>query len=1059
MECLDDLTVTNLIADALPGERRAEAFAHIDQCRSCYELVVHVVRARSPERAADERDRLAPGTVVGRYVIERAVGAGAMGVVYAARDPRLGRLVALKLVAASADRTTTDRMVREAQAMAQLSHPNVIAIFDVGTFSDDVFLAMEYLPGHTLRRWLAERGRTPRDIVTALVAAGRGLAAAHAVGIVHRDFKPENILVSERGRVCVTDFGLARAIDDGARASGAAEGPAVDLRSPLAEGGDPDGAAGGAGGLPRGPSASAGGGDPAGFAGGAGVLPRGIALTQTGQLIGTPVYMAPEQLAGAPADARSDQFAFCVVLYESLYGERPFAGRTLADLRAAIARGVPADQRDRRVAPRLRRILARGLASDPAARFPSMDALLAVLARDPATPRRWAAALGAIAVAVVAVGFAVPRSSEPPELCPAPRDRLVGVWDDARRARMRSAFLARARPYAAAMFERAAAALDGYANDWVAMRVDVCRATYVRRDQSEARYDAELTCLDRRRGELGAAVDVLVAAPDDQTVQKAVAVAQGLTSLAPCRDGAVLSAMTPMPADPAMRAQVDALYQGLATARALARVAKYKAAHERVRELVARARGVGFGPALADLLFLLGKLQMFIRDEATAEHALAAKDDALVARSWIQLMYTVGMIARRFPEAESLSRVARTAIQRAGDPAPLVIEWHIGNGAIRVEQDRLDDALPHFRDALAIAERTFAPNSRDVSDPLAKLATVLAAAGHTGEARASSERALALIETNLGPDHPDLVLPLVALGGLLHDLGDYPAARQRYQRALAILDRIGEAQTYQATEALEGLGNTALALGAIDEARQYHERVLAIRVAAGGDDDPRTGDSHINLGMALESQGKTGEARRHYDRALVVFRAAYGQDHPTVAVALRHLGELEYGTRDAVRDTEAALAITIKALGPDHPDVGVGLGNAAAAYAGVARWPEAQDRYERAAAHHEKTLGAAHWMTGIALAGVGECLLERGQSQRAIPVLERALGVLQTAHALPGTLGAPHYHLARALWSTGSDRKRATQLALQSKVELAAERDPRSVKLRTALDRWLAKHR
>jgi tetratricopeptide (TPR) repeat protein len=1013
MGCLDDLTVTNLIADALPSELRAEALAHVDQCRVCYELVVDVVRTRSPERAAADRG-LPPGTAVGRYVIERVVGAGAMGVVYAARDPRLGRLIALKLVTASADRTTTDRMVREAQSMAQLSHPNVIAIHDAGTFADDVFLAMEYLPGQTLRRWLADRGHNPRDIVTALVAAGRGLAAAHAVGIVHRDVKSENILVSERGRVCVTDFGLARSIDDGARASVAADGPAVEL-------------------------------------------------TETGQLIGTPVYMAPEQLAGEPADARSDQFAFCVVLYESLYGERPFAGRTLADLRAAIARGVPPERRDRRVAPRLRRIIARGLAPDPAARFPSMDALLAVLARDPAVRRRWIATLGAIAVAAIAVGFAVRRPSDPPELCPAPRDRLAGVWDDAQRARMRSAFLARARPYAAAMFEHTAAALDRYANDWVAMRVDVCRATYVRRDQSEARYDAELTCLDRRRSELGAAVDVLIA-PDDHTVQKAVAVAQGLTSLAPCRDGAALSGMTPMPSDPAVRAQIDALDHSIATARALGRAAKYRAAHSLASELVARARGIGFGPALADALFLLGKLEIVLGNPAAAEHALyeaadlaaAAKDDALVARSWSEATVAVGRTAGQHARATSLARVARTAIQRAGDPAPLVIDWHLAVAAALLEQEKFDEALPHLRDAVTLAERTSPPNDRTVADALSKLAVGLVGAGQPAEARAPTERALAIVEANLGPDHPDLTLPLMVQGGLAFDLGDYPAAQRSYRRALAIFDRIGESPTYETAEAIEGLGNTVHALGARDEAQELQERALAIRRAIGGDDEPRVADSHINLGIVLLAQGKIDEARRHYQRGLAIARAAYGPDHPLVAAALRELAVLEIGTVAAVRDAESSLATQVKALGPDQRDVALGLTVAGDAYAGLGRWAEAQDRYERALALDEK-LGP-HAMTGTALAGLGRCLVERGDSQRAIAVLERAIGIFQSSHALPDVLGPAHYDLARALWNTRIDRRRASQLAAQSKTELEPERDPRSVKLRTAVEHWLAKH-
>jgi len=196
MPCLDDLTIANLVGNNLPAERHAEAMAHLDTCARCYEIVAELMRGRT-------HARLAPGTVVGRYVVEHVVGAGAMGVVYAAHDPELDRTVALKLVRSAASEHAADRMRREAQVMAQLSHPNVVSIFDVGTFGDEVFLAMEYVAGRTLREWLAEAPRTRAEIVAAIVAAGRGLAAAHAVGIVHRDFKPDNVLVAANGRAPV----------------------------------------------------------------------------------------------------------------------------------------------------------------------------------------------------------------------------------------------------------------------------------------------------------------------------------------------------------------------------------------------------------------------------------------------------------------------------------------------------------------------------------------------------------------------------------------------------------------------------------------------------------------------------------------------------------------------------------------------------------------------------------------------------------------------------------------------------------------------------------------
>ena len=280
---------------------------------------------------------LTAGSRVGRYVIEGLVGSGSMGAVYAASDPDLARTVAVKLLRSeelsdSARQQVRARLLREAQAMARLSHPEVITVYDVGAFGDQLFVAMEYVEGTTLRRWRVERHRSCAEILEVYERAGSGLAAAHEAGLVHRDFKPDNVLVGRDGRVRVTDFGLARS-------ARAAPAPA--------------------------PTSS--------DAGDSAVL----TLTRTGTLLGTPAYMAPEQLRGGTADARSDVFAFCVALYEALYGERPFPGSTVDSLRASIEAGhVRAAPIVNRVPGWTRSVLLRGLRAAPELRFESMRALL-----------------------------------------------------------------------------------------------------------------------------------------------------------------------------------------------------------------------------------------------------------------------------------------------------------------------------------------------------------------------------------------------------------------------------------------------------------------------------------------------------------------------------------------------------------------------------------------------------------------------------------------------------------------------------------------------------------
>jgi serine/threonine protein kinase len=283
-----------------------------------------------------DSDERGAGSMIGRYEIVRQLGAGGMGIVYLAYDPKLDRPVALKLLRPDKG-TSQARLLREGQSVARLAHPNVVRVFDVGTDGDELFVAMEYVEGTTLRRWLRAEPRRPRAILEAFTAAGRGLAAAHAVNLVHRDFKPDNVLVGKDGRVVVTDFGLAR-LD------------ASDLVADADPGGN-----------------------------GGGIL--GMTLTRTGSVLGTPGYMSPEQLRGETADARSDQFSFCVALWEAMFDARPFAippRPSLDDVRHAVEGGIVAVEVPAAMVP-LERALRRGLALATADRFPDMDALLATL--------------------------------------------------------------------------------------------------------------------------------------------------------------------------------------------------------------------------------------------------------------------------------------------------------------------------------------------------------------------------------------------------------------------------------------------------------------------------------------------------------------------------------------------------------------------------------------------------------------------------------------------------------------------------------------------------------
>ncbi len=325
--------------------------------------------------SAEELTGLPRGTTVGRYVLLEVVGAGGMGVVYTAYDPDLDRKIAIKLIrqGKGARGYSRARLLREAQAMAKVTHPNVVTVLDVGTIDGGVsgaaplFVAMEYVVGSDLSAWLEAEPRDWRRVLDMFRAAGRGLAAAHRSGLVHRDFKPSNVLVGQRDRVCVADFGIAGSADE--RSWG--------QLSTVSVSDEP-------------------------------------ALTRRGAIMGTPRYMSPEQRAGAATDPRTDQFSFAVALAEAVCGEHPF--RNGFDQSVDLGAGA------KRLPHRMRRALLKALSIDPEQRYRSMDGLLAGLDASPRRRRLVGGAFALLAVAGLIGGLSLNRSPGA-AACPAPRRR------------------------------------------------------------------------------------------------------------------------------------------------------------------------------------------------------------------------------------------------------------------------------------------------------------------------------------------------------------------------------------------------------------------------------------------------------------------------------------------------------------------------------------------------------------------------------------------------------------------------------------------------------------
>lgn len=514
---------------------RRRLHAHIDACGSCRRLLVEAVRARSgPLTPAVDAAKLAPGHELGRYVILSRVGAGCFGTVYEAFDPSLDRRVALKVLPLDDER----RQLAEARALARVRHLNSVAVFDVGVAHGCLYIAMELLEAGTLQQWLASEPSW-REVLSRYLDAGRGLAAAHAAGVVHRDFKPANVLL-DVGRVCVADYGLADARVE-----------TLALDAP-------------------------------------------VATPRSRRLVGTPAYLAPELIVGGEASAASDQFAFCVSLAEALGRQRPFAGQTLAEvldeIRARRVRALPAE-----IPAAIVRAVARGLSPEPAQRWPSMPALLEAL-ESAAQPRRASIALVAAGLGLAAaVAFTVLR----PRPCEGVEAPVRAAWNTSARATLTAQFAGLGRAWAPSVERSTLSSLDTWADRWAAQRIDSCRATRVRLEQSEAALDLRSACLDRQ---LAAFQGVLVqlGEADEAVLARAPMAVTALPLLEECADLTALTTPVPPPADPTQRALARTLEADLSRAAPISRRdASKKASSRRRPSSSARLRWGGDRPKRA----------------------------------------------------------------------------------------------------------------------------------------------------------------------------------------------------------------------------------------------------------------------------------------------------------------------------------------------------------------------------------------------------------------------------------------------------------------------------
>jgi eukaryotic-like serine/threonine-protein kinase len=821
MACMSDPQVLGVLQGRLESQERAAIEAHLDSCTRCRELITlagksslaidpHARDASWSATTGAAGPEVGPGTRIGRYEVEEPLGRGAIGTVYSARDSQLGRRVALKLVTPRVARDPRSQLavLREAQVMARITQPNVLTIYDVGVFGDVVFLAAERVDGDTLDVWLAQPRRW-RQIIDVFLQAARGIEAAYAAGLVHLDFDPSNALVGHDGRVRMVDFGSARRQD--------------------------------------------------------------IATTG-GELVGAPRYMSPEQRRGDVGDARAAQYAFCLALYEALFGAQP--GSPARTRRAAGVIHRPPEW--------LRHLVARGLELEPARRFPTMRALIDAVDRRLARRRHGmiagVAALAVAAASTTAVVGYLRGVNGPLASCPAP---ALAAWTPAVRAKLGAKIAATGVAFAPAAWASAAHALDLYAARWRNQQRASCLAFAAHASQDAAAHHRRATCLERDRIVLEAIVDRIAVADRSVVAQ----LPQLLASL-PDLDACARSELPAWPADAGARSELVDHYRAVARISSLADAGRFADAGRELGPVIARAATLGFAGADADAHYLAGRIASLGGDyveaarllEAARWKAEAARHDELVVNATAELLWVIGSGQRKSSATRPLINHASAAADRVGSPAARlraaraigVAETSAGNYAAAAHQ---------LETARLLAASIAPPDRLQLAGVLHELGSLAMRQRRYAQAEPLRRRAIELASAELGPAHPWVARLKGSLANTLASLDRREEARTTFEDAIARLDRELGPEHAELPEVLDAFGHLLLRTGELARARALFERSLAIsdKVLPAG--HPMRTTALVSLGVAAQVEGRRGDAEQLARRVFEIQRAELGRAH------------------------------------------------------------------------------------------------------------------------------------------------------------------------------------
>ena len=739
---------------------------------------------RDPRHEASRHDTNAPHTAsrfkadvanigddFGRYIVLRRIGAGGMGVVYEAIDPDLDRKVAIKLLHANTDtdsligtqitRAAQARLVHEAQSLAQLSHPNIVSIYDVGYARDQVYLAMELIEGVSLDAWLGAAARPWRKILDVFVQAADGLAAAHAAHLVHRDFKPDNVLVGNDARPRILDFGLAH------QANSESEAGKFSM---------------------------------SGTRHGSGHAAFGRSTTGEGAIVGTPSYMAPEQHRGAETDERCDQYAFCVSLYEAVYGLRPFRGDSLADVaRAKQTMELRSPPRPVRVPRWLRQLILTGLAVDPDDRHASMSHI-AVEIRRRLSPRRRNVALASAATLAClgSLSLQLLAAAPQPGACDGASSRGADIWSKDVQARVRQAFVATGSHSATSSFDRVFEAMGARMRAWHDARLVACEATLIDGTQSEALLDLRMECLETKLADSQVVVDSWLHA-DARVVDNAGNAMTRLSAIDECEDAQAWQDNAALPADPAKRARALELESELFAAQLALMSARFGEAKTMVQAGLVDAERIDFRKYQAEAHMVLARMAADqFTPEIAREHSARAMslaesldDQVLASQIAIDLIWIRGYQLRDADGLDEIIAHARAHVLRSADDPSIRASFARAMGAVFLQQGRLRESEMAFREVVEIQEAEFASDDQELLINYGNLALVLRQLGELDSAEQLFRKVIAGERVAFGNDHPRRVLTLGNLARLLQQKGAATEALAVLDEALKVANNAG----------------------------------------------------------------------------------------------------------------------------------------------------------------------------------------------------------------------------------------------------------------------------